>query len=1017
VVGNLIAVDDTAYFFENDPVHGTALWRTDGTEAGTWVVKDGFSPDYDANGQIATSFSATSDGTFYFPAVDSHGSELWRSDGTTAGTYRVHDIRTGSAGSSPGNVTATPAGVFFFADDGVHGRELWVSDGTDAGTHIVVDLRTGTSGQTGRGPAYFHGAIYFGGTDGTAGGAGLWKTTGEAGNATVVTSSSSLSAPSAMAAFDGHLYVAAASGGLWRADDTSAEPVQIEAFGQWSFCDAGSALYCSGPSGIVRIDRGSTDVTTVGPGTLSNLAVVGSDAYFFITSSLWRVAADSTTPTLVATFDSASAGPQLLTAVGSDLYFQFGSTLNFNGLWVFPGDGGGPHKVMTFNTGQPDVYRPRSLTAVGGRLVLVNDLLANGDELWTTDGAPEHTRIIRAAYANTDGSAPVFYGRVGGRVIFRADDRLRGPSLWSAGPDGELSYISAGMADPGAATFLVAADGAHAYFSAGNQVWMTDGTAAGTRPLKDTVKTTSASGYTEYNGRVYFAAGDAASGVELWSSDGTTAGTSVFFDVYTGTSSSNPGNFVVANGLLYFTATDQAHGSELWVTDGTAAGTHVVADIKPGTAGSGPTNLTAFAGGVYFTADDGTTGSELWKSDGSASGTVRVKDVRPGASGSASSSFWVVGGSLYFTADDGVHGHELWRSDGTPAGTSLYFEGIPGDGSSVSASQVTRVNDRLFWFASNSAGALELWRVGGAGGDVRPTLVTTVGDGKTQPANLASAGGRLYFSIGGILWSSDGTAAGSGIVPGVSGNVYTQSPLLGTADGSLYFGASTPSLGTEPYVLRDTFAPIIEDAWFDATTGRTARVEFNESVDPGRAMVRLTHRTTGQELSPDAFVVTYESNTRILSITLRSPADGDYRVSVLSDGLTDLSGNAMAVGTSLDFFVLGGDANHDRVVDFNDLVKLAQNYNTVGGKTFAEGDFNFDGNVDFNDLVILAQRYNTGLGAGVASAASVLADLEKTKKGPVARVVTTAPVAAPKKPAPVVKKVVRSPFATGRVGR
>jgi hypothetical protein len=42
------------------------------------------------------------------------------------------------------------------------------------------------------------------------------------------------------------------------------------------------------------------------------------------------------------------------------------------------------------------------------------------------------------------------------------------------------------------------------------------------------------------------------------------------------------------------------------------------------------------------------------------------------------------------------------------------------------------------------------------------------------------------------------------------------------------------------------------------------------------------------------------------------------------------------------------------------MVVLAQNYNAAG-KTFGQGDFNYDGKVDFNDLVILAQRYNTSL--------------------------------------------------------
>jgi hypothetical protein len=54
-----------------------------------------------------------------------------------------------------------------------------------------------------------------------------------------------------------------------------------------------------------------------------------------------------------------------------------------------------------------------------------------------------------------------------------------------------------------------------------------------------------------------------------------------------------------------------------------------------------------------------------------------------------------------------------------------------------------------------------------------------------------------------------------------------------------------------------------------------------------------------------------------------------------------------------------GDADGDGVVNFNDLVHLAQNYNVATGKTWVDGDFNGDGAVDFNDLVMMAQRYNT----------------------------------------------------------
>jgi hypothetical protein len=70
-----------------------------------------------------------------------------------------------------------------------------------------------------------------------------------------------------------------------------------------------------------------------------------------------------------------------------------------------------------------------------------------------------------------------------------------------------------------------------------------------------------------------------------------------------------------------------------------------------------------------------------------------------------------------------------------------------------------------------------------------------------------------------------------------------------------------------------------------------------------------------------------------------------------------------------------GDANLDGTVDFNDLVKLAQSYNT-SGKTWFSGDFTYDGNVDFNDLVVLAQHYNQAVPADVAlGSAAFSADL------------------------------------------
>ena len=55
-----------------------------------------------------------------------HGIELWKSDGTAAGTVLVADIRPGSDGSSPDDLAFVNGALFFAADDGRNGREPWI---------------------------------------------------------------------------------------------------------------------------------------------------------------------------------------------------------------------------------------------------------------------------------------------------------------------------------------------------------------------------------------------------------------------------------------------------------------------------------------------------------------------------------------------------------------------------------------------------------------------------------------------------------------------------------------------------------------------------------------------------------------------------------------------------------------------------------------------------------------------------------------------------------------------------
>ena len=111
------AVGDTVFFTASDGLNGVELWKSDGTAAGTSLVKDiypGIEPQFSEAGSSAPADLTAAGGLLYFFAEDGvHGGELWRSDGTAAGTFMVKDIRPGSGSSvyRSGGTTQLPSPV------------------------------------------------------------------------------------------------------------------------------------------------------------------------------------------------------------------------------------------------------------------------------------------------------------------------------------------------------------------------------------------------------------------------------------------------------------------------------------------------------------------------------------------------------------------------------------------------------------------------------------------------------------------------------------------------------------------------------------------------------------------------------------------------------------------------------------------------------------------------------------------------------------------------------------------
>jgi uncharacterized repeat protein (TIGR01451 family) len=811
----LTRVGAIVLFGADDGVHGGELWRSDGTATGTVLVEDiaaGPASSVNFTNMVAAG------GLAFFPAAVGTDVELWRSDGTADGTFRVKDIYPGPTSSVPENLVDVGGTLYFTARDPASGVELWKSDGTPAGTVKVADIQPGPASSSPQRLVNVAGTLFFVANDGIHG-IELWKSDGTASGTVIVKDirPGPLS-PSfgAMAGVAGTLFFAADDGTtgleLWKSDGTPAGTVFLKDIYPGPFSsnldmltDLGGTLFFWAADDLAGLEPWTSDGTESGTVLVKDIHPAGS-----------------------------AGAPASVAVMNGSIFFAADDGTAGLELWRSDGTEGGTTLVKDINPG-PAHGSPTWLAAIDGTLFLTASDGTGGPSTWTSDGTEAGT-VRLGHFGPTQPSSPTHLTDVNGTLFFAACERHH----FIAGSDCEL--------------------------------WKSDGTEAGTVRVKDINPGPAGSFPTflvDVGDTLYFHATDPDHGTELWKSDGTEAGTVRVKDINPGPPSALsffsffPQDPVVVDGILFFGADDGTNGIELWRSDGTEAGTVLVKDIRPGPESSQPVTLTASGGRLLFWAfDDDLRGSELWRSDGTESGTVLVKDIYPGVSSSTPTEAVDLDGTLLFAADGPLIGKELWRSDGTEAGTVL-VEDIAVLGSSSSPRDLTKVGAAVFFVASTDTEGTELWKSDGTAAgtvlvrDIRPDLAPLVFN-----PSLTAAGDTLFFVAddgvhGPELWRSDGTEAGTVLVQDIQPDTFGIPPTeLASANGVVFFHHLGAMGGFDMWRSDGTPAGT---RLVDVNPGPAESSPLGFTLSGSRVFFSATNGTSGQELwalplAPELFV-------------------------------------------------------------------------------------------------------------------------------------------------------------------
>ncbi|MBL8814746.1 MAG: hypothetical protein JNL58_01860 [Planctomyces sp.] len=474
----LTNVAGTLYFAAGNSISESTLWRSDGTESGTtevFRVTVDANPGFIVNGGINVSYHpenayAEMNGILYFAAGErDSGIELWRSDGTESGTWMVKDLRTGTQNSSPKNLTNVNGTLFFTAFSESGNSILWKSDGTSNGT-VPVAPPLGQVMSSPQNLTNFNGKLFFMADAGNLIGRELWESDGTTNGTRVfkdLAAGSDSSAPSQLTVAGDRMYFAADDrmNGvvLWQTDGTvNGTSVVPGNFGSLtSLTVMGNRLFFISQTALYTTQGNGTVTTKLHAEVTKQPMAATENAIYFAGFSgsgveLWKTDGTLGGTRQVADINDGPPHSNLseLTAAGNRVFFKATDTPGHGEeLWVSNGTSDGTHEVKEIAPGVATSHI-QNLVADGDDIYFVATNGSHGLEVWHSDGTETGTAMVQDTLIgngpelmrSAEWLMPRLMTTAGGKLFLSATNGVSGHELYTigdeTGPSGPPTILS-----------------------------------------------------------------------------------------------------------------------------------------------------------------------------------------------------------------------------------------------------------------------------------------------------------------------------------------------------------------------------------------------------------------------------------------------------------------------------------------------------------------------------------------------------------------------------------------------